>query len=197
MKNKDMDIIEEMKGYGIDVPSNKVFTGIKNSNQWFYTTLDKLLLVWNKKCIHSEDYNQVVDWLTDNEGKGLVLMGSVGLGKTIIARFVIPYIFNKCLGKGVAFYSMAQLRTLKDVQDVLKNKIIVLDDLGVEDIVNEYGNKIDVFSMIVDEVEKENKLLIITTNLNNRLLQEKYKQRSYDRLMSISKVVIFKGQSLR
>ena len=106
--------------------------------------------------------------------------------------FIYPY---KVLGKTVSFHSMCKLNTLKDIQEVMKHKIIVLDDLGVENIVNEYGNKIDAFSMIVDEAEKENKLLIITTNLNKKLLLEKYKPRSYDRLMSMCKLVIFKNNS--
>lgn len=197
MINKELNIIEEMSTFGINVPSKKVEINIPNANEWFWFTLDKLLDSWGVKSVHCTQYEPIIQWLNGNKGKGLVLMGGVGLGKTIISRFVIPYIFNKCIGKSVAFYSMAQIRTLQDVKGVLENKIIVLDDLGVEEVVNEYGNKIDVFSLIIDEVEKENKLLIATTNLNRELLLKRYKDRAYDRLMSNCKVVGIEAQSLR
>lgn len=189
------DIADEMRGFGIEVPSKRINISIKDADKIFWDALDRLLVYMGEDPVHSDDYNGVIEWLTNNNRKGIILMGSVGRGKTLIARFIIPLILNKVLGKTVSFHSMCKLNTLKDIQEVMKHKIIVLDDLGVENIVNEYGNKIDAFSMIVDEAEKENKLLIITTNLNKKLLLEKYKPRSYDRLMSMCKLVIFKNNS--
>lgn len=191
------DIINEMKSYGIEIPSSKIDIRIDNASNLFWSALDGILGALGEGSVHSEDYQGVINWLSNNQKKGLLIMGSVGRGKTLIARFVIPLILNRCLRKTVSFNSMVKLRTIKDIQEAMNSKIIVLDDLGVENIVSEYGNKIDAFSMIIDEAEKENKLLIITTNLNKNLLLEKYKDRAYDRLMSMCEVVIFRGDSLR
>lgn len=192
-----MEITEEMRSYGISVPSSKVDIQINNASAVFWNALDDVLSAFGETPVHSKDYEGIINWLSNNNKKGLIIMGSVGRGKTLIARFVIPLILNRCIRKTASFNSMVKLRTLKDIQEAISSKIIVLDDLGVEDVVSEYGNKIDAFSMIVDEAEKENKLLIITTNLNKSLLLSKYKDRAFDRLMSMCEVVVLKGNSLR
>ena len=45
------------------------------------------------------DYDQIVNWLTDNQGKGLLLIGPPGVGKSEICMKVIPLIFRMVLHK--------------------------------------------------------------------------------------------------
>ena len=45
------------------------------------------------------EYDQIVNWLTDNQGKGLVLIGPPGVGKSEICMKVIPLIFRMALHK--------------------------------------------------------------------------------------------------
>ena len=41
-----------------------------------------------------EEYDEVVNWMTDTKGKGLLLMGGCGKGKSIIATGVIPVLLK-------------------------------------------------------------------------------------------------------
>lgn len=60
-----------------------------------------------------------------------------------------------------------------------------------------YGEKRLSFAELVDEAEKKGKLLIISTNLSLSELQQKYGERTVDRLRAITTPVVFKGDSLR
>jgi len=76
-------------------------------------------------------------------------------------------------------------------------KIISIDDLGTESVGNDYGTKRFYTQEMIDEAERKQKLLILSTNLNEQELKDKYDDRTIDRLRSLTKVVIFNGESLR
>ena len=40
------------------------------------------------------EYDGVVEWLADNQGKGLMCIGDCGRGKTVITRDILPQIFK-------------------------------------------------------------------------------------------------------
>ena len=73
----------------------------------------------------------------------------------------------------------------------------MIDDIGLEQEFSKYGEKHIAFSEIVDIAEKKGLLLVITTNLNQKQLKSKYGERTFDRLKSLTKCVVFKGNSLR
>ena len=82
--------------------------------------------------------------------------------------------------------------------DTVKQKhIIYIDDIGTEFLSVKYGEKRLSFAELVDEAEKKGKLLIVTTNLSLSELQQKYGERTLDRLRAITTPVVFKGDSLR
>lgn len=147
-------------------------------------------------------YEGVVNWLNDNERKGLLVFGGNGLGKSLICRKIIPVIFYYHLKKE---YFVADAI---DLGDYFKNAIdnyriirsdcpLFIDDFGVESIINEYGEKHDLFSEIVDRSEKNGRLLILTTNLTPEEIGERYGLRTLDRLRAITKAVKFEGKSMR
>lgn len=72
-----------------------------------------------------------------------------------------------------------------------------IDDIGTEFLSVKYGEKRLSFAELVDEAEKKGKLLIVTTNLSLSELQQKYGERTLDRLRAITTPVVFKGDSLR
>jgi DNA replication protein DnaC len=76
-------------------------------------------------------------------------------------------------------------------------KIISIDDLGTESVANDFETRRNFVQELIDEAERKQKLLILSTNLNEKELTEKYDIRTMDRLRSLTKVVIFSGQSLR
>lgn len=142
-----------------------------------------------------KEYREVADWLSDNKGKGLLLMGRHGRGKTILAKYLIPAVLLY-YGKMVArYYPSTQLAA--KIKEVLRNKIIVIDDIGVESVAVEYGNRRNLFDEIMDAVEQEGKLIILTTNLTGEELNAKYGAGVMDRLRACTQQIIFEGKSFR
>ena len=148
------------------------------------------------------DYDIVADWLSDNKGRGIMLMGNNGIGKTIICQRVFPAIFQYYLK--LPYYSV----DAKNLGEYYKNPVdnyeltisrkpIIIDDVGVESIVNDYGEKHDLFSEIVDDAEKRSRLMVITTNLTPDEIKERYGYRTLDRLKSIVRAIKIEGESMR
>lgn len=141
------------------------------------------------------EYDEIVDWLTDNGGRGLLCYGNVGRGKTLICAKAIPMLLNYFCRKVVTVVDAISMNN--NIDEVKKQYLLCLDDIGTEAQANQYGNKRDAFSEIVDEAERKGHLLLITTNLTLEELRGKYGIRTLDRLRHITKCVKFKGDSLR
>lgn len=146
--------------------------------------------VWNEG-----NYRPVVGWVADNQGRGLLLTGECGLGKTLIAMRILPLLINAYCGKIVSCYKAQELNT--NPNEVLSRHIVCIDDIGTENISNIYGNKRVPFVELCDMAEQKGKLLIITTNCDIEHLTEKYGVRTVDRLKAITKYVPMVGKSLR
>ena len=144
------------------------------------------------KYEHLSSYDEIIDWLEDTRGRGLMLMGECGLGKSTILNYVIPAIFRTKTNK--------VLRSIpaKELAAVERNvaPFIIIDDLGTESIKNDYGTKIDAVADAISYAEDSSKTLLITTNLSPNSLKERYDERTLDRLRKC-KVVIIKGKSFR
>ena len=144
------------------------------------------------KYEHLSSYDEIIDWLEDTRGRGLMLMGECGLGKSTILNYVIPAIFRTKTNK--------VLRSIpaKELAAVERNvaPFIIIDDLGTESIKNDYGTKIDAVADAISYAEDSSKTLLITTYLSPNSLKERYDERTLDRLRKC-KVVIIKGKSFR
>ena len=134
-------------------------------------------------------------WLENNEGKGLLLYGDCGQGKSLLSRFILPAILLQYHNKVVTSFDVQEMNTRLDA--VLMKKIVSLDDIGTEAMINDFGNKRMAFAEIVDQAEKKGKLLIISTNLNKDKLIEMYGERVFDRLCKLTKRILFTGKSMR
>ena len=76
-------------------------------------------------------------------------------------------------------------------------QVIFIDDFGTESITSVYGEKRDIFSDIVDLAEQEKKLLVVSTNLTQDEIKERYGVRTLDRLHAITKGICLTGESMR
>ena len=141
---------------------------------------------------HLSSYDEIIDWLVDTKGKGLMLMGECGLGKSTILNYVIPAIFRTKTNKVLRSISA------KDLEAIEKNisTFIIIDDLGTESIKNNYGTKVDAVADAISYAEDSSKTLLITTNLASKALKDRYDERTLDRLRKC-KVVVIKGESFR
>ena len=141
------------------------------------------------------EYEHIAEWLADNKGRGLLCIGNCGRGKTVICQRVLPVIFKHWHRLIMNTVTMTDLNERFDESS--RYKIISLDDVGVESVANKFGEKHSYFSEIVDLAERKQKLLVISTNLGDKELVNMYGVRTLDRLRALTKVVVFKGESLR
>ena len=82
--------------------------GIPNAKEALIAGLEEVM---RHKVEWLTEYDQIVNWLTDNQGKGLVLIGPPGVGKSEICMKVIPLIFRMALHK--VFFTTPSNRTLQ------------------------------------------------------------------------------------
>jgi len=140
-----------------------------------------------------DEYNHIISWLSDTKGKGLFLIGNCGRGKSVIITGVLPLIFNAKKGKILKPIAARKLHKITEYP----TPFIVIDDIGTEEIINDYGTKIDAVENAIFEAEDDLKLLLLTSNLDASSIKERYGDRIYDRIRRLCKVVFMKGDSLR
>lgn len=185
---------KEMKDAGFYIADEAPRLVTPHAKEWFEAFMKCAIERTGNAYQPQPEYNEIIDWLSDNKGKGLLMYGNCGRGKTQIARNVIIPIYLKVHRRVVNFYNATDL---KDLSNIIDKKFICLDDIGTETSVNSYGNKFDPVSEILDKAEKESKLLILTSNLTGEELKTRYGDRIFDRIISTTKRVIFNGKSLR
>jgi len=144
---------------------------------------------------HLPEYNQITEWMKSNNGRGLLIIGSNGRGKTMIAKNILPVFFDYALGKIVRCYHATEINDNADF--ILTRRIVILDDIGVEEQMVSYGERRWIFPEIVDRAEQKENILIITTNLVPDEIERKYGVRTRDRLRAICTPVLFNGEQRR
>lgn len=180
--------------------ADKVRISIPNAEQRLRAGLDYFVDKYscgeNKHAEWIEkNYRPIVEWMTDNKGKGLLITGSCGLGKTLIAKHILPLLIRDSCRRVINIFTAQELNT--KIDEILKQHTIYIDDIGTESVSKIYGNVRCTFSELCDAAEQRGKLLMITTNLTASELEEKYGERTLDRLRAITKFVAFSGKSLR
>ena len=141
------------------------------------------------------EYDNVAKWLENNNGRGIFMYGNCGRGKSLLGRYVIPAILLKYCGKVTSVFDIQEMN--KNIDLVMSKQIISLDDIGTEEMINNFGNKRLAFAEIMDAAEKQGKLMIISTNLTQNEIIEQYGDRILDRIKSITERILFNGESLR
>ena len=156
------------------------------------------------------EYYHVKSWMMNTEGKGLLLMGSCGRGKSVIASGVIPVLF-RMKGKYLRPVHAQDMTKPTPQQPYLaygqrpetwldylqRCPFPIIDELGVEMQVNDYGEKCEGFNLVIYAAERYNRPMFITTNLPEEQILARYGERTLDRLGHLCKTVKFTGESLR
>ena len=139
-------------------------------------------------------------------GKGLILRGPAGTGKTSLGVCLLKEALE--IGKGCLMISMPNLLdnmlTLSKGDSVafmsyeqkLRNiPLLLLDDFGAEYSKSEWvAAKVE--SIIIDRYNRM-RPIILTTNYSDNWTKENYSQRIYDRLRGEYKEAVFMGGSHR
>ena len=132
-----------------------------------------------------------------NSGKGILLMGNVGSGKTLRMEQLAKWLdcgFRDAVAFGEAWRQIGESFDFQDYCNCVKPKWdivpkhwndLVIDDLGTEEhIYNSYGNSVDVMARVITERYKvfPEWKTHFSTNLNRGQLLERYGERVYSRL---------------
>ena len=132
--------------------------------------------------------------------KGLLIMGTVGLGKTKIIKAVCkneirPISINSILD------ITERVKDKGDFDFAYYNQMILIDDIGSESIVNYYGNQVNWFKDFIEKYylhhDENFSRLIITTNCGGDEIQAKYGIRVRDRMKEMLNTIKIEGPSLR
>lgn len=193
-KNFDQ-IAGEMKILGMKLPPNRIRISVPGAKAALDNALSYFLSQEGRVVNWLPEYDEVARWLTDNTGRGLFLYGKCGRGKSLLCRYALPAILLKHLDKVTAVYDVQEMN--RDLDTLLTKHIIAIDDIGTEEMCVKYGEKRLAFGELMDAAEKYGKLVIVSTNLNQEELRERYGDRVMDRIRSTMCRVLFDGDSLR
>lgn len=141
------------------------------------------------------EYDKVAEWMYDTKGKGLLLSGDCGRGKSNIVMFALPLLFLHKLRKVVKSVHIDNLHS--NIDGVIKRKIISIDEVGAEPLTSDYGAKYYPFMKLINAAEMNSSILLLSTNLNSDQIRDKYDERTLDRVVRLCHVVKFTGKSLR
>lgn len=146
------------------------------------------------------------DAFAADEGKGLLLCGRSGLGKTFLMNCVAQRVLERGYSVGVvsAYKLIEAMRRfqfgeegVEQVQDMLSCDLLCIDDLGSEPMLR--GVTVSSIYHIVNERRNANRAVVVTTNLDSDQLYDKYEDRIGARLTDPSrmKVIPFIGVDVR
>ena len=143
------------------------------------------------------------DWM---EGRGLILGGGVGVGKTFFFRclqFPLKQLEGD-YGGTINVWPMplkvaaaCDGRELLDEMEGLECTELVLDDVGAEPTFNDFGSRFEVFPILVEARLGSKAKTHFTTNLTAEELVERYGQRTVDRMHELAAAHVFGGKSRR
>lgn len=165
----------------------------------------------DKKIGKIEAYAKVFQWILNNHQKGLLMLGDCGTGKTAIMNALFNLFadghamwFNNerevlvAEKKVFAKYSATDLMNTDTLDRALNYRFVMIDDIGTESETSiTYGQRRNPVAELIDNAEKKNCLLILTSNLNGEQLLQKYGERTIDRLNHLTTVIPFVGDSFR
>ena len=138
---------------------------------------------------------EVITYLHDTRGKHLLLIGSVGTGKTLIATKLIPLLIFANFKK---IFKVIKACDLNDrLQEAKEYPFVVIDDFGTESTAVNFGNKVEAFNEVIDSVEGRKCFFVVTSNLDANQIKQKYGVRTYDRLRGLFKVIQVTEKSMR
>lgn len=188
-RNDYKQMASQMKVFGLDLTTERLQISIPDAENVLRLLLAERM---GNNFKWLPEYSKVAEWMTDNNGRGLLLMGNVGRGKTEIGRNIMPAVINHHYRRIVNCYDAVDLSARKS--EFLDNCWpLCIDDLGTE----KDTKSRDVFERLADQMEKRGRFLIVTTNLSAEDIRRIYGDRVFDRLKGNTTCIVFKGDSMR
>lgn len=159
----------------------------------------------------ADHINQMCQWLLDSGKWGVMLMGSVGNGKTTLMNATVTLLktaySNTRTENGLKMKASILNMAAKDITNAARKgeevyyknmTVCAIDDLGEEPKeIMSYGNSVTPVIDILEDRYKNRQLTLITTNLDKNALLNKYGARVTDRLKEMMQLIIFTNPSYR
>lgn len=138
------------------------------------------------------------------QSKGLCLLGKVGVGKTAVARVI---------AKAALFRWWDSARLARVYQndpehfmeivagDIYGIDPLVIDDVGREPTVNDYGTRLEVMGEAISRrsavYDRTGIQTIITSNLDIEDIVQRYGERTMSRIEGMCNIIVFEGGDQR
>lgn len=192
------DVIEQMmQDRGMPAINERVNISIADAHSvlqraalWYFDRIGRQFII-------TPEYESVADWLSNNYGRGLLLYGNHGRGKTALAKYIIPAILLYYNSPRLVCHVYNATKLGDKLAEALTKKLVIVDDIGVEGVSVHYGNRKNPMDELMDAVEQDGKLVILTTNLTGEELVQKYGAGVYDRIIATTRRIAFSGSSFR
>lgn len=147
-----------------------------------------------------EWYDEIVRWMSADDGKWLFLNGNSGIGKTYLTSGILMNI-AEFLGWGDRCLEVNRFN-VKDTWKLAVSRqydVIVLDDMGQEDKVFDDYVPVNAYDKIINNAYRNGQCLIMSSNYSaNELGQNFYGAATLNRMKARSKFIQVKdGRCLR
>jgi DNA replication protein DnaC len=135
--------------------------------------------------------------------KGVALLGSVGVGKTValkLAAHVFDCEFLTISELAVMFSREGASAFWATVECMHCREDLILDDIGSEPDIRNFGNQLPISDLIYSRYEMwktYGKRLWFSSNLSGKELENRYGVRVVDRIREMCNVIPCTGKSLR
>ena len=148
-------------------------------------------------------YDKIATWLSDNKGRGLLYVGTPGVGKSVMCCDVLPSIIGGSDKDRILVVTAEQM--LERADELKRAECVVIDGLGREPRKN-FGKTDNTFLDLCEASVKGGPLLIVSTCLstdarNSALYPDsilnRYGMEVLDRLKTVATMTRYSGPSLR
>lgn len=186
--------------------------------------LTKVSFITKANFIFNNGINDILSWMQNNHGLGLLICGATGTGKTTMIKALLrafntfPVIYDNIQRKNVckelkminakdlvlskeeisakySFYGDGDIGNRPEF--IVQKKFFAIDDIGRETMKNDYGVKKMPIQDIIEDIDNRKKMVLMSSNLKINELVKKYDDRTIDRILKNFAVVEFNGKSLR
>lgn len=192
------------------------------------------LISFNPKFTLDKNSESIIDkiseYATRNENfinelfgfeKGILLMGKVGCGKTLLFQCLVNLLrmftghnrnnnrVEKLDANFIPAYSLVEMFSIKgydmfvgelyfnNIRVSLMSERLFIDDIGSENIVSNFGNTTNVVGELILRRYDKGKKTFATTNLDPKTLKSFYGERVYSRLNEMCNFIIVEGNDRR
>lgn len=145
------------------------------------------------------DQAQLVKLLKESP-KGLTVLGPVGVGKSWAFEHVFTSTVKMWSANDIsALYATQGMAGIQEkFRYQLKGSLpLVVDDIGTEIIMANYGVKLDMVEWLILQCYNAKTKMYFTTNLTLDALTERYGQRVVDRIKEVTYIIVLQGESRR